>query len=91
MENFLDQVRPPEEMRSKLDVNYDIDGQSIVINELHPRWDNKDDYQEYGVAKATYNRSKNEWKSFWRQASLFLGMKKIKLSPTWQYFSVSCH
>jgi hypothetical protein len=70
MEKFLEQVRPPEEIRAQLDVNYSIDAQSIVINEVRPRWDNKDEYREYGIAKATYNRSKNEWKIFWKRADL---------------------
>jgi hypothetical protein len=68
MENFLERVRPPEHMRSQLDVNYSIDRQSIIINQVRPHWDNKDDYREYAVAKATYNRSKDHWKIFWKRA-----------------------
>ena len=70
MENLLEKVRPPEDMRLQLDVNYKIEGQSVVIYETRPRWDNKKEYKDYAVAKATYVRSKNYWKVFWMRADL---------------------
>jgi hypothetical protein len=68
MENFLESERPPADMRSQLDINYLIEGQSVIINEVRPAWENKDEYREYPVAKATYVRTKNHWKVFWLRA-----------------------
>ena len=57
-------------MRVQLDVNYKIEGQSVLIYETRPRWDNKEEYRDYAIAKATYIRSKNHWKVFWMRADL---------------------
>jgi hypothetical protein len=35
-----------------------------------PRWDDNSQVQEYPVAKATYNRTKQHWKVFWQRADL---------------------
>jgi hypothetical protein len=70
MENFLESVRPPVDIRSKLDITYTIEGQSVIINEVRPRWDRPNEYRQYAVAKATYVRAKNHWKVFWQRANL---------------------
>ncbi|MDH5379713.1 MAG: hypothetical protein OEW75_02605 [Cyclobacteriaceae bacterium] len=36
MENFVEAKRPPEEVRSQIDIGYEIDGQSIYIFEIRP-------------------------------------------------------
>lgn len=68
MENFIDQIRPPEHIRLQLDINYVIDGQSVIINEVRPQFNKKEVFHEYPVAKATYIRTKNSWKIFWRRS-----------------------
>ena len=69
MESFLERKRPPENIRPKLDIAYKIEGQSVVINEVQPRW-NPSEIGEGGVAKATVVKAKNHWKIFWLRADL---------------------
>jgi Protein of unknown function (DUF3024) len=70
METFLERQRPPENIRPKLDIAYKIDGHSVVVNEVRPRWDKPSEFFEHGVAKATFVKAKNEWKLFWLRADL---------------------
>lgn len=70
MEGFLERKRPPENIRPKLDIAYKIEGQSVIINEVRPRWNNPSEIGEHGVAKATFVKAKNHWKVFWLRADL---------------------
>ena len=47
-----------------------MQGQSIEILEVRPHWEDKSKILEYPVAKATYNKSKRNWKVFWQRADL---------------------
>ncbi len=40
MENYMSKVRPRPEIRDKLDLEYQIDGQSVILNEIRPFWNN---------------------------------------------------
>jgi hypothetical protein len=70
MENFLERKRPKEELRSKIDLSYVIEKQSVIIREVRPRWDRPEEIVEIPVAKATYVTSKRMWKVFWKQGDL---------------------
>jgi hypothetical protein len=70
MENYLDRFRPDEEMRKQIDFGYHIEGQSVYIVEIRPRWDNPELIHESKVAKATWVKKRGEWKVFWLRASL---------------------
>ena len=70
MENYLEEVRPPEEIRNQLDIGYKIEDQSVVLVEIRPIWTNPSEIREYGYAKATFIKSKNVWRIFWMRASL---------------------
>lgn len=71
MENYISEIRPPEEIRDKLDVSYKIEGQSIFVFEIRPIYfSTKNEKQECMVAKATFVKAKNHWKVFWRRADL---------------------
>ena len=70
MEAFLERERPPEHIRPKLDITYKIEGQSVVIYTLSPQWNNPTRTTESAVAKATFVKSKNQWKVFWLRANL---------------------
>lgn len=70
MEAFLEKKRPPEHLRSKVDITYKIDGQSVIINEVRPQWNLPNVSREHGVAKATFVKGKNQWKVFWLRANL---------------------
>jgi Protein of unknown function (DUF3024) len=70
MENFLSKKRPPEHIRPKLDIGYKIEEQSIFIFEIRPQWNNPEVINEHLVAKATFVKTKNQWKVFWLRADL---------------------
>lgn len=70
LEGFLEKRRPPEEMRKQVDINYSIEGQSIIIVEIRPSWNDPGRIIEQGIAKGTYVKSKDHWKIFWMRADL---------------------
>lgn len=70
MANYLEEVRPPEEIRKQLDLSYKIEDQSVILFEIRPLWDNPIEFAEYAYAKATFIKNKNVWKIFWLRANL---------------------
>jgi hypothetical protein len=64
MENYISGVRPKLEIRNKLDLNYEINDQSVILNEIRPAWNNPKEILTLGYAKATYVKNKNNWKVF---------------------------
>ncbi len=57
-------------IRDQLDISYKIDGQSIIIYEIRPHWEDPNKKIESHIAKTTYIKSKNHWKIFWLRADL---------------------
>lgn len=70
MENYIERVRPRLEIRSKLDIGYEISGQSVILQEIRPLWNNPKEIQRLAYAKATYVKNKSIWKIFWMRANL---------------------
>jgi hypothetical protein len=70
MENYIESIRPPENIRHQLDLSYKIENQSIIVFEIRPRWDKPSETMECNIAKTTYVKSSNCWKVFWRRADL---------------------
>lgn len=70
MEAFLERKRPPEHIRPKLDIGYEIEGQSIIIHEIRPFWNDASKIIYPEVAKPTFVKAKNHWKVFWLRADL---------------------
>lgn len=68
MENYISGARPDREIRNQLDLNYEINDQSVILNEIRPVWNNPKEIMTLGYAKATYVKSKNVWKVFWKRA-----------------------
>ena len=70
MENFIARKRPPANIRHQLDLSYKIEGQSIIVFEVRPRWNNQEEKMECNIAKTTFVKAKNHWKVFWQQSDL---------------------
>jgi hypothetical protein len=70
LENYIDEIRPPENVRSKLDIAYKIDNQSVIICEIRPLYNNPEVKIEEYIAKATWVKAKGYWKIFWERADL---------------------
>ncbi len=69
-QSFLMKRRPPVEIRSQVDLDMKIDGYSIEIFTIRPRWDKPDEIIHSPIAKTTFVKSKNYWKLFWMRANL---------------------
>ena len=70
MENFIARKRPPEDIRDQLDLSYKIEGQSVIVFEIRPYWENKEEKIEPKIAKATFVKAKDHWKIFWQRSDL---------------------
>ena len=70
LENFLERRRPPEELRKRLDLGYKIQGESVFIMEIRPSGNNSGRIVEYDIAKATFVKSREHWKIFWKRADM---------------------
>lgn len=70
MENYISRVRPEPEIRHQLDISYEIEDQSVILNEIRPRLLDPSKIGKFGYAKATFVKNKNIWKVFWKRADL---------------------
>ncbi|PBQ34695.1 hypothetical protein CNR22_23940 [Sphingobacteriaceae bacterium] len=70
MENYISKIRPAQEIRNKLDFGYEIDGQSVILQEIRPNWRDPSVIQRSGYAKTTFVQKKNIWKVFWLRSDL---------------------
>lgn len=70
LENFIDKIRPPEEIRHQVDISYKIEAQSVIIFEIRPLWGNPEKLLECNIAKATFVKSSKLWKIYWQRSDL---------------------
>ena len=67
---FIERRRPPPYVRAEVDLAFRINGQSVEIFEVRRHWEDSSKKLEHSIAKATYNKSKRNWKIFWQRADL---------------------
>jgi hypothetical protein len=67
---FLDEKRPPEHLRSQLDIGYAVTGQTVDIFEIRPDWQDKSATRHTPVARIRYVRTMNEWQLYWMRRDL---------------------
>ena len=70
MAGFLKRKQPPPALRRKVDLDYRIDGQSVIIFEIRPAFNNLNQKIESPFAKATFIKTKRCWKVYWQRANL---------------------
>jgi hypothetical protein len=70
LKKFLEKRRPPADIRNEVDLNYRMEGQSIIIFETRPNWRDPNIIVEMPIAKTTYVKTKNIWKIFWQRADM---------------------
>jgi hypothetical protein len=68
MEDYIAKVRPHPEIRPELDLGYEISGQSIILNEIRPFWNDPTKIMTTGYAKGTYIKDKDIWEIYWKRA-----------------------
>lgn len=69
IEEHLDAMRPPAELRKDIDLGYTFTKQKLELFEIRPRYDDKSIIMHHPFAKAKFIRSQNIWKIYWRRAS----------------------
>ncbi|MFQ6371625.1 DUF3024 domain-containing protein [Shewanella sp. YIC-542] len=67
---YVESKRPAPHIRKALDIGFRLHGQSIELFEVRPRWDDPAEILEIPVAKATYVKTRKQWKVFWMRADL---------------------
>ncbi len=70
MENFIEHIRPPENIRHKVDIGYKIEEQSIIIFELRTSFKKPNEMIERPIAKTTFVKTQNQWKIFWYKSDM---------------------
>ncbi len=70
VDTYVQKRRPPAHIRSQLDIDFRITGQSVELFEVRPDWKKPTETMENSVAKATFVRTQNLWKVFWMRADL---------------------
>lgn len=69
MGNFIEFIRPEPAIRNQLDYSYEIQEQSVILNETRPGLLNPDKMRTRAFAKATFMHKKNIWKVYWKRAN----------------------
>jgi hypothetical protein len=67
---YVQKRRPPPHIRPQLDIGFRLERQSIEIFEVRPAWRRPGELMENPVAKATYVRTTDVWRVFWKRADL---------------------
>ena len=67
---FMEQRRPPENIRPQLDIGYTVVGQTVDIFEIRPDWQDKTTTRHTPVARIKYVKSRDEWRLYWMRRDL---------------------
>ena len=51
---YIEKRRPPAHVRNQVDLDFRVEGQSVIIFEIREIWNQKDKKVESPIAKATY-------------------------------------
>lgn len=70
LQRFMERRRPPPHIRKELDLGYKVEGQSVEIFEIRPDWRDKTVVRIFSLAKATFVRSRNHWRVYWKRQDL---------------------
>jgi len=67
---FFELYRPPEEVRSQVDFKVEVEGQSVVLYEVRPDWQDPSKIMKNSIAKTTYVQKSQLWKVYWQKGDL---------------------
>ena len=62
--------RSPLEHRDKLEFVAEIDGHSVTVYEVRPRWNAPEEKTKLGVARFRYTRTRDEWRLYWMRRDM---------------------
>lgn len=70
LKSFVEAKRPKEEeIRKKLDFGYSWDGQTAVLFEIRPQWNDPTQILDLPFAKLRFIKSSKLWKLYWMRGS----------------------
>lgn len=61
---FLERRRPPPHIRHQLDFGYKVTGHIVEIFETRPDWREHTKKHDTPIAKTTFVRTQNHWKTY---------------------------
>jgi hypothetical protein len=67
---FLQERRPPEEIRPRLDIGYSVASHTVDIFEIRPDWQDKSKIRHTPVARIKFVRTKEQWILYWMRRDL---------------------
>jgi hypothetical protein len=62
--------RSPPEFRDELSFEYKVAGNEVLIFELRPQWDNRENLIEQPVAKLRFVATTKIWHLYWQRANM---------------------
>ncbi|WP_299143073.1 DUF3024 domain-containing protein [uncultured Vibrio sp.] len=69
LNTFIEELRPPANIRHELDIEGELTNQTIEIRESIARWDRSTEKHYRSAAKITYVRTQQCWRLYWMRAS----------------------
>src|SRR5690606_2416665 len=70
LKNFVEAKRPKnEEVRKELDFGYSWDGQTALLFEIRPQWNDPTNILELPYAKLRFAKSSKLWKLYWMRGT----------------------
>jgi Protein of unknown function (DUF3024) len=67
---FIDKRRPPERIRSQLDIGYAVVGHTVDLFEIRPDWQDKTTTRHTPIARVKFVRTRDEWRLYWMRRDL---------------------
>jgi hypothetical protein len=65
MDEYIASNRPPEDIRSELDLGWRYEKGSVYLFEIRPQWDDESIIHHFDFAKATWVETKKQWNIYW--------------------------
>ena len=65
IEKYVESIRPPVELRKKVDLGYSFENNEVVLFEIRPHWNDESKFHKYPFVKAKYIKSQKIWKIYW--------------------------
>ncbi|NUN99746.1 MAG: DUF3024 domain-containing protein [Saprospiraceae bacterium] len=69
LKKFMDENRPPEDIRTKLDIGYSYENRCIELHEIRPDWKDNSIIRHHPFARIRFVETQKVWNLFWHRAS----------------------
>ena len=69
LQNFMEENRPPEDIRPKLDLGFSYEKRCIELYEIRPDWRDNSIIRHHPFARIRFVQTQKRWFLFWHRAS----------------------